>query len=68
MSAKSRSPFRIGLAIAFLVGAALACGPTPSGGAVSVVINSPLNGSTVVVGQEVLQARSPRPRGRREPG
>jgi Tol biopolymer transport system component len=54
MSAKRRNLFRIGLAVAFLVGAALACSPTPAAGAVSVVINSPINGSAVVVGQEVM--------------
>jgi Tol biopolymer transport system component len=54
MSAKRRNLFRIGLAIAFLIGAALACCPTPAAGAVTVVLNSPINGSAVVVGQEVL--------------
>jgi hypothetical protein len=37
----------------FLVGAALACGPT-GGRTVTVVINAPASGSTVGVGQEVL--------------
>jgi len=51
---KGKSFFQIGLAAAFLVGAVLACGPTSGGGPVSVVINVPTSGSTVVVGQEVL--------------
>lgn len=54
MSARRRNLFRIGLAVVFLVGVALACCPTPPAGAVTVVINSPANGSTVVVGQEAL--------------
>jgi len=54
MLTKSRDRFRIGLAVVFLVGAVLACGPTSGGGAVTVVINSPASGSTVTVGQEVL--------------
>jgi hypothetical protein len=52
MSVKRRNLFRVGLAILFLIGVALACCPTA--GAVTVEINSPVAGSTVVVGQEVL--------------
>ena len=54
MSAKSRNLYRIALAVVFLVVAVLACCPTPSDGAVSVVIASPGDGGTVVVGQEVM--------------
>jgi len=54
MSAKGRNLFRIGLAVAFLVGAILACGPTPAAGAVSVAITSPGDGGTVVLGQAVM--------------
>jgi hypothetical protein len=53
MSARDRNLARVGLAIVFLVGAALACGPL-GGKAVTVVINSPVSGGSVVVGQEVL--------------
>ncbi|MFL7794314.1 MAG: NBR1-Ig-like domain-containing protein [Anaerolineae bacterium] len=54
MSAKGRNLFRIGLAVAFLVGAVLACCPTPAAGAVTVMINSPGDGGTVVLGQAVM--------------
>jgi hypothetical protein len=54
MSTKSKKLFRIGWAVAFLVAAVLACGPIPAAGAVSVVIASPGDGGTVVVGQEVM--------------
>jgi hypothetical protein len=54
MSVKGRNLFRVGLAVAFLVGAVLACGPTPAAGAVSVTITSPGNGGTVVLGQAVM--------------
>jgi hypothetical protein len=45
---------RVGLAVVFLVGAVLACGPVAGGKAVTVVINGPVNGASVAVGQEVL--------------
>jgi hypothetical protein len=54
MSAKGRNLLRVGLAVAFLVGAVLACGPTPGAEAITVVITSPTSGSTLAVGQEVL--------------
>jgi hypothetical protein len=54
MSTKARNLFRVALAVAFLIGAALACCPTPEAKAIEVVINSPTGGSTVAVGQEVL--------------
>jgi hypothetical protein len=54
MLTKRRNLFQIGLAAVFLVGAVLACSPMSPAGAVTVVINSPANGSTVVVGQEAL--------------
>jgi hypothetical protein len=54
MSARSRNLLRIGLAAVFLVAAVLACGPTPAAGAVSVMIASPGDGGTVVVGQAVM--------------
>ncbi|MBN1977356.1 MAG: PD40 domain-containing protein [Anaerolineae bacterium] len=53
MSTNEKRLLRAGLAIVFLVGAVLACAPTCQG-AVSVAINSPPDGSAVVVGQEVL--------------
>jgi hypothetical protein len=37
-----------------LAAAVLACGPTAGGGAVTVVINSPGSGSSVVVGEQVV--------------
>jgi len=54
MSTNTKNLLRVGLAVVFLIGAALACAPVTCQGAVSVVINSPLDGSTVVAGQEVL--------------
>jgi hypothetical protein len=54
MSAKGKNLLRIGLAVAFLVGAVLACGPAPATGAVNVMIASPGDGDTVVVGQAVM--------------
>ncbi len=54
MSAKARSLLMAGLAFVFLFVATLACGPAAGGGAVTVVINSPASGGSVVVGQEVL--------------
>jgi hypothetical protein len=54
MLTKRKNLFQIGLVAVFLIGAVLACGPTAPAGAVTVVINSPANGSTVVVGQETL--------------
>jgi hypothetical protein len=54
MSAQGRNLLRVGLAVVFLVGAVLACGPTPGAEAIAVVITSPTSGSTVAVGQEVL--------------
>jgi hypothetical protein len=54
MSAKGKNLFRIGLAVAFLAAAVLACGPTPGDGAISVVIASPGDGGTVLVGQAVM--------------
>jgi len=54
MSTDGRGLLRIGLAVAFLVAAVLACCPTPEAKAISVVINSPTGGSTAAAGQEVL--------------
>jgi hypothetical protein len=54
MSAKGRNLLQIYLAAAFLVGAVLACGPTPAPQVVTAVINSPGDGGTVVVGQAVM--------------
>ncbi|MBN1977355.1 MAG: hypothetical protein JW918_08135 [Anaerolineae bacterium] len=54
MSAKGKHLFRVGLAVACLVGAILACGPTPAAGAVSVTITSPGDGGAVVLGQAVM--------------
>jgi hypothetical protein len=54
MSAKGKNLLRIGLAVAFLVAAALACSTAPNGGAISVTITSPGDGGTVVVGQAVM--------------
>lgn len=54
MSAKGKNLLQIGLAVVFLAAAALACGPTPGDGAVSVVLTSPGDGGTVVVGQAVM--------------
>jgi hypothetical protein len=39
MSTKARNLFRVALAVAFLIGAALACCPTPEAKAIEVVIN-----------------------------
>ncbi len=50
---RRRNLFGVSLAVVFLIGAVLACGPVTCQGAVTVVIDSPANGSTVVVGQEV---------------
>jgi hypothetical protein len=54
MSTKGKNLLRIGLVIVFLGAAVLACGPIPAAGAVNVVIASPGDGSTVVVGQAVM--------------
>jgi hypothetical protein len=54
MSAKGRNLLRIGLAAMFLAATALACSPIPAASAVSVVIASPSDGGTVVVGQAVM--------------
>jgi hypothetical protein len=54
MSARNRNLARVGLAVVFLVAAVLACGPAGGGRAVTVVINSPVGGASVAVGQEVL--------------
>jgi hypothetical protein len=54
MSTNGRGLLRIGLAVAFLVAAVLACCPTPEARVVSIVINSPTGGSTTAAGQEVL--------------
>jgi hypothetical protein len=54
MSARNRNLARVGLAVVFLVAAILACGPAGGGRAVTVVINSPVGGASVAVGQEVL--------------
>jgi len=54
MTAKRRNLSRVGLAAVFLIGAVLACCPTPEVKAISVVINSPTGGSTAAAGQEVL--------------
>ena len=51
---KGRNLFRVGLAVVFLIGVMLACGPTPEAEAITVVITSPTSGSTVAVGQEAL--------------
>jgi Tol biopolymer transport system component len=53
MPVKDKKFFRVGLAVLFLIGAILACGPA-GGQAVDVVINGPSSGSTVTVGEEVL--------------
>jgi hypothetical protein len=42
-----------GLAVVFLVGAIMACCPTPEGKAVTIAINSPGSGAKAVVGEEV---------------
>jgi hypothetical protein len=54
MSVKGKNLLRIGLAAVFLFAAVLACAPATGGKAVDVVINSPANGGSVVVGQGVL--------------
>jgi hypothetical protein len=54
MLAKDKNLFHVGLATIILFMAVLACAPLTGGGAVTVVINSPASGSTVMVGQEVL--------------
>jgi hypothetical protein len=54
MSARGRNLYRVGLATVFLIGAVLACCPTPEAKAIGVVINSPTGGSMVTVGQEAL--------------
>ncbi|MFL7794312.1 MAG: NBR1-Ig-like domain-containing protein [Anaerolineae bacterium] len=54
MSTNEKCLLRAGLAIVFLVGAVLACGPVTGAKAVTVVINSPVSGASVAVGQEVL--------------
>ncbi|MFL7794313.1 MAG: NBR1-Ig-like domain-containing protein [Anaerolineae bacterium] len=54
MLTRDRNLVRVGLAVLFLVGAVLACGPVTGAKAVTVVINSPVSGASVAVGQEVL--------------
>ena len=54
MLARRRDLYRIGLAAACLIGAMLACCPTPAPEAVTVMITSPGDGGTVVVGQAVM--------------
>jgi hypothetical protein len=53
MTATGRNLVGIGVAAVLLAASILACGPTPSPGAITVVINSPASGASVVVGQEV---------------
>jgi hypothetical protein len=54
MGAKGKDLLQVGLAIVFLLGAALACGPASVPDAVTVLITSPGDGGTVMVGQAVL--------------
>jgi hypothetical protein len=53
MSTTYKNLARAVVPVMLLIGAALACGPTPAAGGISVVINSPGSGSSVAVGQEI---------------
>jgi hypothetical protein len=54
MSTTYKNLVRAVVPAVLLIGAALACGPTPAARAVSVAINSPGSGGSVAVGQEVM--------------
>jgi len=54
MSKYNKNLLRVGLAAVFLFAAILACTPAAGGKAATIVINSPVSGSSVAVGQGVL--------------